>query len=83
MTAHTRPWTAILCTKSNTKIVNLEAPSNPVDAKSSIENTNPGWSLVGLIPGSHKSGSHCYDLIQELPRKEQVYVDPFDMTHVR
>ena len=82
MTAHTRPWTAILCTKSNTKIVNLDAPSNPDDAKSSIQKTNPGWSLVGLIPGSHKSGSHSYDLVQGPTRKEQVYVDPFDMSHV-
>jgi len=82
MTNHTRPWTAILCSKSDTKIINQDASLVPDEAKVFIETKNPGWTLVGLVPGNHEAGSITWSESSGNSRDNNVYIDPFDMSHI-
>ena len=76
----TRPWTAVLCNNSQTKIVEVNTSVDSSLAEVTINEKNPGWNLIAIIPGSHAGSSHSFSM--KLRSSSDKFVDPFDMSHI-
>jgi len=77
---HSRPYTAVLIESKTfaTRVLNLAAPLQALDAKREVENNYSDCKLVALVPGHHADGSHGFELHQTLRPTTDRFVDPFD-----
>ena len=76
-----RPYTVILTCGKMVKIEDVLASFTKADAKREIEEAYPGFTLVALIAGTHKSHSFICDQDPEPPVKRGV-TDVFDMSYM-
>ena len=76
----TRPWTAVLYNNSQTKILEVNTSVDSETAQSTINEQNPGWELIAIIPGSHANASYSFS-VKRMPTSAG-FVDPFDMSHL-
>jgi hypothetical protein len=77
---HARPYTAVLIESKTfaTRVLNLAAPLQALDAQRVVENSYPDCKLLALVPGHHAVNSHSYELAESLRAPTNRFVDPYD-----
>lgn len=75
-----RPYTAVLCKPSQTKVVEMTASVEWLEAKEEFTEAHPGWNVVAVIAGSHMDRSRSYSqvTVDKKSNQNDRYVDPFD-----
>ena len=80
--SNSRPYTAILCNKTKTQIVEMNASVNIGEAQDQFMHHYPEWDVIAIIAGSHESRSYSFDKGEILSEKNDRFIDPFDTNHV-
>ena len=78
---NSRPYTAVLISKSRSRLVNIDAPLEKNSAFLFVQEKFPGEKPVALIPGEHANHSYTYD-ITTASKSENSCVDVFDMSYL-
>ena len=75
-----RPYTAVLCTPNQTKVVEMTASVEWNEAKEQFTEAHPCWNVVAVIAGSHMDRSKSYSQTTSGKKTGQNdrYIDPFD-----
>ena len=75
-----RPYTAVLCRSSQTKVVEMSASIDWNQARSEFSDAHPGWSVVAVFAGNHQGHGRAFDygLSSRNGKGCDRYIDPFD-----